>query len=351
MDHSTPISKLPLDGIEHAEQRWLQNYLTQRSQITFFEGEPQEEDITYGVPQGSILGPLLFLIHINDVHLHVENCKTIMYADDTVLLFSDKTEDEINKAINHDANLLHTWLCNNGLILNSNKGKTEFMMFGTATRRKRIENEMTIEISSKPISNTDSYKYLGIHLDPSLSLTDHVHKVYKKASRRLGLLRRIRPILTILTIHAALDLYKAMVQPVMTYCSTTFLSVSETNGKKFERLEKRAAKIILGARYQQQDRVFRSFANMQNIQCADFVFRCLNKTAPDVFHDHFEKIDHQKATSANGLNLKIPKVKTESAKRGFYFSGVKIYNALPSHLKTERFYPPFKQKLKEHFTD
>ena len=129
-------------------------------------------------------------------------------------------------------------------------------MFGTAARRKRIENEMTIEISSKPISNTDSYKYLGIYLDPSLSLTDHVHKVYKKASSRLGLLRRIRPILT---IHAALELYKAMVQPVMTYCSATFLSVSETNGKKFERLEKRAARIILGARNQQQDRVFRSF--------------------------------------------------------------------------------------------
>ena len=95
--------------------------------------------------------------------------------------------------------------------------------------------------------------------------------------------------------------------------------------------------------------MFRSFANMQNIQCADFVFRCLNNTAPDVFHDHFEKVDHQKAARANGRNLKIPKVKTESAKRGFYYSGVKIYNALPSHLKTERFYLPFKQGLKEHF--
>ena len=192
VDHSTLISKLPLYGIGHAEQRWIQNYLTQRSQIACFEGElSQEEEITYGVPQGSILGPLLFLIHINDVHLYTENCKTIMHADDTVLLLSDKTEAEINKAINHDANLLHTWLCNNGLILNSNRGKTEFLIFGTAARRKKIENEIIIEINSKPISNTDKYKYLGIHLDPSLTLTDHVHKVCKKASSRLGLLRRI----------------------------------------------------------------------------------------------------------------------------------------------------------------
>ena len=80
--------------------------------------------------------------------------------------------------------------------------------------------------------------------------------------------------------------------------------MSDTNRKKFERLEKRATKIIFGAHYQ---RIFRSFANMQNSQCADFVFRCLNKTAPDVFHDHFEKVDHQKATRVNGRNLKFLK--------------------------------------------
>ena len=142
-----------------------------------------------------------------------------MYADDTVLLFSDKSEVEINKVINHDANLLHTWLCKNGLILNSNRGKTEFMVFGTAARRKKIENEATNETNSKLINNTDTYRYLGIQLDQSLSLTDHIHKVCKKASSRLGLLRRIRPILT---IHTALDLYKALIQPVMTNCSTAF---------------------------------------------------------------------------------------------------------------------------------
>ena len=126
--------------------------------------------------------------------------------------------------------------------------------------------------------------------------------------------------------------------------------MSETNRKKLERLETRATKIIFGARHQ-QDRMFRSFTNMQNIQCADFVFRCFNKTAPDVFHVHFQKVDQQKATRGNGKNLKIPKVKTESVKRGFYFCGVKVYNVLPTHWKTERFYVPFTQGLKEHFMD
>ena len=102
-------------------------------------------------------------------------------------------------------------------------------MFGTAARRKKIENEAVIKINSKLINNTDMYKHLGVHLDQSLSLSDHVHKVLEKAWRRLGLLSRIR---LILTIHAALDAYKAMVQPVMTYCCTAFLSMSESNRKK-----------------------------------------------------------------------------------------------------------------------
>ena len=122
--------------------------------------------------------------------------------------------------------MLHDWLCSNGLIVNPKQGKTKFMMFGTAAKRSKITHQTKITIDSKVISNTNRYKYLGIHLDTSLTLNDHIQKICKKSSRRLGLLRRIRPILT---THAAVDLYKAMVQPVMTYCSIVFATLSETN--------------------------------------------------------------------------------------------------------------------------
>ena len=159
-DHCPLVSKLPLYGTEIAEQRWVQNYLAQRSQITCFEGLlSREEKVTYGAPQGSILGHLLFLIHINDIHLYIERCKTIMYADDTVLLLSDKSHAELERAINHAYNLLHTWHCNNGLILNSNRGKTEFMMFGTVARRKRIESPLKKEI----IGLNFLLKYVKLH--------------------------------------------------------------------------------------------------------------------------------------------------------------------------------------------
>ena len=102
-----------------------------------------------------------------------------MHADDIALLFLDKTEADRDKAINHNANLSYIWLCKNDLILNSNWGKTEFMIFDTAARSNKIENELIIEINSKPISNTGKYKYFGIQLDPSL--TDQVYKGCKQA--------------------------------------------------------------------------------------------------------------------------------------------------------------------------
>ena len=98
-------------------------------------------------------------------------------------------------------------------------------------------------------------------------------------------------------------------------------------------------------------RVWRSFASIRSIQCADFVLKCLNGTAPEVFHNYFMKLEHGKATRRNGTDLRMPKVRTESGKRGVYYSGTKIFNDLPLYLKTEKYYIHFKKALKEHFID
>ena len=139
VDHQSLTSKLLCYVVENAEFKWVKDYLSNRSQVVNYEGEKsREENILFGVPQGLILGPLLFLVHVNDFHQHIEMSKLLMYADDTVLLFSDRNEAEIEKAINHDAKILHNWLCSSGLILNPKQGKREFMTFGTAAKRSKI---------------------------------------------------------------------------------------------------------------------------------------------------------------------------------------------------------------------
>ena len=150
------------------------------------------------------------------------------------------------------------------------------------------------------------------------------------------MLRRIGPILT---IHAVLGLYKAMVQSAMTNCSTAFLFMSETNRKKFERLEKRAAKInfwgAISARKSYISLVSKYTENSVCLFCAQMLqqncYLCFS------------------ATRANGRSLKTPRIKAEIVKRGFYYCGFDIYKSLPTHQKTVKFYLPFKKKNKRKF--
>ena len=177
-------------------------------------GKVKREIYLFRVPQGSILGPLLFLKHISDLQRQIQKSDIIMYADDPVLSFSDKNEIEIDKAINHDAELLKNWLLKNGLILTPNNGKAEFMLLGTVVKGNKTTHQVQINIGSKNINNTESCKYFEVYLNVSLKLNNHIVKICKKSSGRLGLLRKIRPILIT---------YATMVQPVLTYYSIAFI--------------------------------------------------------------------------------------------------------------------------------
>ena len=205
-----------------------------------------------------------------------------------------------------------------------------------------------INNGSKNINNTDSYNYLGIHFDMSLNLNDHNVKICKKAASRLGRLRRIRPIRT---TYATIEVYKAMVQPVLTYCSIAFISLSETNATRLRKIEKTAQKIIFGSQQQSNYHGWRSVPSMRSIQCALFVFECLNGTGPSVFNNYFRILDHAKATRRNSTDLWLPQVRRESGKRGIYYSGTKIFNALSVHIKTEKYRINIRSALKEHFKD
>ena len=132
VNHSCLLSKLPYYGISGKEVNWFSSYLFHRSQVVSIDRvTSKSEFVTHGVPQGSILGPLLFVILINDLPLQSLNCKVLMYADDTVIYYSHKSISEIEKCINADANRINQWMNENCLILNPKKGKTEFIIFAS----------------------------------------------------------------------------------------------------------------------------------------------------------------------------------------------------------------------------
>ena len=120
-----------------------------------------------GVPQGSILGPLLFLIHFNDVHKPLQLSRIVTYADDTVIFTSASDLDAIQSSLSEDINRRSSWFRENELIINLKKGKTEVMLFGTAKRLSLFHGrQLNLTVNGSSITSTTTYKYLGVHLDP-----------------------------------------------------------------------------------------------------------------------------------------------------------------------------------------
>ena len=139
VSHLYLLSKLPSYGINGNELTWFQNYLFNRKQHIFYDGHLSKAfPVFRGVPQGSILGPTLFLLHLDDIDNCLRHSSIIKYADDTVIYVSGNDSDSIQKKLNADILEVHNWLTDNDLSLNLKKGKTETMIFGTSTVSKRL---------------------------------------------------------------------------------------------------------------------------------------------------------------------------------------------------------------------
>ena len=183
ISHATLTEKLTLYGISEDELEWFKSYLFNRRQIVDIEGiQSNKETMMSGVPQGSILGPLLILIFFDTIADCVRHSSIIMYADGTVLYFANKDVDTINHNLDEDMEEVSRFCQDNELILNLKQGKTESMLFGTAERLKG--KKMNIQYRGELIQSTERYTYLGNVLDPTLLLNDDFQKKYKKRFKK-----------------------------------------------------------------------------------------------------------------------------------------------------------------------
>ena len=187
VDHNILLQKLNHYGIRGVANNWFNSYLSHRTQFVSIHGfQSKTKNISIGVPQGSVLGPLLFLIYINDLNVAINYAIVHHFADDTNLLITGKSLKSIKKHTNID--LLCNWLKANKISLNSSK--TEAILFRHPN--KNIDYDLKLKIDGKRIFFTNTVKYLGIYLDPHLHWKYHIHELSMKLSRATSMLSKIR---------------------------------------------------------------------------------------------------------------------------------------------------------------
>ena len=311
ISHSILLDKLSLYGVQGSELAWFTDYIFSTTQLVeMFNIRSSVRSINTGVSQGSILGPLMFVIYFNDLQDHIIHGDIIQYADDTVKFFTDNKLETIQKALNEDMEQIGDYCRKNELLLNLKKGKTEVMLFGTAQRLRQQKENLEIVYNNTVINFVTEYLYLGNIPDNHLTLAKNINRSFKRASNRLRLLQYVR---RNLTGKSAELIYKSMILPIPTHSSAIKTSINDSQNAKYESLERRASKVI-GSNTIPKTRV------VIESQICSLVQHCLHKNlGHETFDSYFEVMKHSKHTRNNNFSLRLPAVKLEVAKQGFSY--------------------------------
>ena len=345
ISHTILLDKLHYYGIRGVAWEWIKDYLSNRKQfVTYNQCKSKMKNVNIGVPQGSILGPLLFLLYVNDLPTISSNLNFIQFADDTSIFIKGKSIVDLSRTISSEMINVTEWLKNNMLTLNISK--TNFMVM-SSQGKKYNEKDCNIIVDNVNIDRVTTCKFLGVILDDKFTWKLHINHVKNKVSKGLGILLKAR---RVLDKESLITLYNALIKPYFTYGLTVWGNTFKTYIKKLETVQKKIVRVITLSEYNAHTTpLFRELKIMSIIQLYQYfscvhIYKCMKCIVPKLFWDDFIV----SKTKRNPFNLQpkfySKKICTISIRHG----GAKVWNKLPRVIQNAKSIQSFKYNMRKY---
>ena len=353
VDHKILLKKLSFYGVRDNNLKWFSSYLFNRKQfVSTNQNNTDMEIISCGVPQGSILGPLLFLIFVNDLS-QATSLDPIMFADDTNLFYSNKDIALLYEFVNKELVNINTWFQANKLSLNADK--TKYILFHKPRKRMNIPLVLpSLKISRTEIKREQSVKFLGVMIDENLNWKNHIDTLLNKVSKSIGVLYKASKLLNFRCLK---NIYFALIHSYINYGNIAWASSYKTGLKDIHLKQKSAMRIIFHENRLTHSRPLLKRLNALNVyqinlyQISAFMYQVKNGTIPKIFQNNFSNVDHSYPTRFAVNSFQLPR-SSKTSKFSILTRGPKLWNQfLSNEEKNKRTLFSFKRTLKKKILD
>ena len=352
VNHSILLKKLEIYGIRGIILKWFTSYLSNRTQYTVLNKyQSKQECINYGVPQGSVLGPLLFLVYVNDIQFAISGSEIVvkLFADDTNLFLHSTDLAELFDRANVNMTRLYNWFIANRLSLNLDK--TCYSLFGCRNEDLAVFN---LYVSGKAIRNVECCKYLGIFIDSELKWQEHIDFIHNKLVKFTSIFYKIR---IKLPYEILKMIYFAFVHSHIFYGIEVYGNTTANRLSKLKVLNNKLLRILQYKPFRTHvSELYRTYHTLPIDLLHDYqimlFMHCYvynRSKLPVVFHKYFEEnesVHNHNTRQKHDFHTHI--VHSETGKKSIKYKGSKLWNALPIDMKNISSKYLFKKKAKDY---